>query len=125
MEERAAEDGARFGKALEDTLNPKLARQVHCRLMTWRVASRHWPINGGRQRSTCPRAEAERHRTKGPVVRSSAPTRIRAEADGRVARLLGVSLADLEAGEYSLALTVRDEVAGADTTAEEAFSVVP
>ena len=59
------------------------------------------------------------------VVRSSAPTRIRAEADGRVARLLGVSLADLEAGEYSLALTVRDEVAGADTTAEEAFSVVP
>jgi 5-hydroxyisourate hydrolase-like protein (transthyretin family) len=59
------------------------------------------------------------------VVRASAPTRIRAEADGRVARLVGVSLADLEAGDYSLVLAVRDEVAGADTTVEEAFSVVP
>jgi len=59
------------------------------------------------------------------VVRASAPTRIRPAADGRLTRLLGVSLADLEIGDYSLVLSVADEVAGSSTSATEAFSVLP
>jgi VWFA-related protein len=59
------------------------------------------------------------------IVRASEPTRIRPAADGRLSRLLGVSLEGLEPGDYALLLRARDEVAGAVASSSEPFTVVP
>lgn len=57
------------------------------------------------------------------VVRTSAPTRIRPAPDGRLSRLVGVSLDGLEPGDYELRLSARDEVAGRAASAVEPFRV--
>ena len=59
------------------------------------------------------------------VVRAAEPTRIRPEADGRLSRLLGVSLEGLQPGDYTLRLGVRDEVTGGVESSSEPFTVVP
>jgi hypothetical protein len=59
------------------------------------------------------------------AVRSSEPTRIRPGVDGRLSRLLGVSLEGLQPGDYALKLNVQDEVTGGVASASEPFSVVP
>jgi VWFA-related protein len=59
------------------------------------------------------------------TVRASAPTRIRPAPNGRLSRLLGVSLQGLEPGDYALLLTARDEVSGAVARSSEPFTVVP
>jgi len=57
------------------------------------------------------------------TVRASAPSRIRPGPDGRLARLVGVSLDGLEPGDYELRLSARDEVAGRAASAVEPFRV--
>jgi hypothetical protein len=59
------------------------------------------------------------------VVRSAPPTPIRPDWDGRLSRLLGLSLEGLSPGDYALALRARDTVAGASTETVEPFSVAP
>jgi hypothetical protein len=59
------------------------------------------------------------------VVSASEPTRIRPGADGRLSRLVGVSLERLQPGDYALRLSARDEVTGGVASASEPFTVVP
>lgn len=59
------------------------------------------------------------------LVRASEPTRIRPASDGRLSRLVGVSLEGLEPGEYELVLGARDGVTGAMARATEPFRVQP
>jgi hypothetical protein len=59
------------------------------------------------------------------IVRASEPTRIKPAPDGRLSRLLGVSLEGLEPGDYELVLGARDEVAGAVARSIEPFRVEP
>jgi VWFA-related protein len=64
-------------------------------------------------------------RRGGEAVRAAEPTRIRPDWDGRLSRLLGVSLADLEPGDYELVIGVRDEAGGHSAEAREPFTVAP
>lgn len=59
------------------------------------------------------------------VVRSAAPTPIRPDWDGRLSRLLGLSLEGLSPGDYALALRVRDTAAGVSAETVEPFTVAP
>lgn len=61
----------------------------------------------------------------GALVRASEPTRIKPAADGRLSRLVGVSLEGLEPGDYELVLSARDEVAGGAARSSEPFRIAP
>jgi hypothetical protein len=59
----------------------------------------------------------------GELVRQAAPTRIAADKDGRVARILGFGLEALPAGDYELVLDVRDEVELGRLEQREPFTI--
>jgi hypothetical protein len=59
------------------------------------------------------------------VVRSAEPTRIRPEWDGRLSRLMGLSLEGAPTGHYTLVLSAEDELTGRTLTASEPFTVLP
>ena len=59
----------------------------------------------------------------GETMRQAAPTRIAADRDGRVVRLLGLGLAGLAEGDYQLVLDVRDEVGLGRIERHEPFTI--
>jgi hypothetical protein len=59
------------------------------------------------------------------VVRAAEPTRIKPEWDGRLSRLMGLPLAGMASGGYTLVLTVEDELSGRRVEAAEPFTVAP
>jgi VWFA-related protein len=59
----------------------------------------------------------------GTVLREAAPTLIAPDPDGRVVRLVGISLEGLPEGSYELLLDVRDETTGERAVRSEAFSL--
>jgi VWFA-related protein len=59
----------------------------------------------------------------GELVRQAAPTRIAADRDGRVVRLLGLGLAGLAEGDYQLVLDVHDEVGLGRIERQEPFTI--
>jgi hypothetical protein len=59
------------------------------------------------------------------LVRASPPTRIRPEWDGRLSRLMGLSLEGAETGNYTLVLSAEDELTGKTLTVTEPFTVLP
>jgi hypothetical protein len=59
----------------------------------------------------------------GRIVRQAPPTRIAAERDGRVVRLVGLGLDGMEEGAYELVLEVRDEVGGGRLERHEPFTL--
>jgi hypothetical protein len=62
-------------------------------------------------------------RHDGRTIVEAPPTRIAADADGRVVRMMGLSLDGLETGAYELRLEVKDEVSGARVERREAFTL--
>jgi VWFA-related protein len=60
----------------------------------------------------------------GALVRAAEPTRIRPEWDGRLSRLLGITLTGLEPGEYELRLKAQDLVGGATAEIVEPFTLL-
>lgn len=58
-------------------------------------------------------------------VRAAEPTRIRPEWDGRLSRLMGLSLEGAATGSYTLVLTAEDEIAGKTLRVSEPFTVLP
>ncbi len=62
-------------------------------------------------------------RADGTVFKSAPPTRINPTSLGSLLRLHGINLAGAAAGEYELALRVRDEIAGRDLEVREPFTV--
>ena len=61
----------------------------------------------------------------GETVRQAAPTRIAADRDGRLVRLVGLDLAGLAAGDYEIVLEVRDEAGSATVERHEPFTIAP
>ena len=59
------------------------------------------------------------------VIRAADPTRIRPEWDGRLSRLMGLSLEGVPTGSYTLVLTAEDEITGRTLHVSEPFSVLP
>jgi VWFA-related protein len=59
----------------------------------------------------------------GTAVRQAPPTRIAADREGRVARLVGLDLGGLAEGPYELVLDVRDEVGGGRIERREPFTI--
>jgi hypothetical protein len=59
------------------------------------------------------------------LVRAAEPTRIRPEWDGRLSRLLGLSLEGAATGNYTLVLTAEDEITGQTLSKSESFTVRP
>ena len=59
------------------------------------------------------------------LVRAVEPTRIRAEWDGRLSRLMGLSLEGAATGNYTLVLSAEDELTGETLTVSEPFTVLP
>jgi len=59
----------------------------------------------------------------GTVVRQGPPTRIAADREGRVVRLVGLDLGGLAEGPYELVLDVRDEVGGGRIERREPFTI--
>jgi VWFA-related protein len=59
------------------------------------------------------------------LVRFAEPTRIRPEWDGRLSRLMGLSLEGASTGNYTLVLTAEDEITGRTVTVSEPFTVRP
>jgi len=59
----------------------------------------------------------------GAAVRQAPPTRIAADPEGRVVRLVGMDLAGLPDGLYELVLDVRDEVGGGTIERREPFTI--
>jgi len=59
----------------------------------------------------------------GETVRQAAATRIAADRDGRVVRLLGLGLAGLAEGDYQLVLDVHDEVGLGRIERQEPFTI--
>jgi VWFA-related protein len=102
------------------------------------AAHRAFPTGGGlycqyevfgaaRPQGAPPRVSAGfslRSRAHG-TIRSAPPTPIAADADGRLVRLVGASLAGLEPGAYELVVEVRDESTGERTVRREAFTLEP
>jgi hypothetical protein len=64
-------------------------------------------------------------RRGGILVRASPPSPIKPAPDGRLSRLVGVSLEGLDPGAYELKLSARDEVTGAVAGSSEPFRVGP
>jgi VWFA-related protein len=65
----------------------------------------------------------EVRRADGAAVRQAPPTRIAADPEGRVVRLVGMDLAGLPDGPYELVLDVRDEVGGRTIERREPFTI--
>ena len=65
----------------------------------------------------------EVRRADGRIVHQAPPTRIAAERDGRVVRLVGLGLDGMEEGAYELMLEVRDEVGGGRVERREPFTL--
>jgi hypothetical protein len=61
--------------------------------------------------------------SSGRVVQQAPPTRIAADADGRVVRLLGLPLDGLAEGDYELVLQAKDEASGEVVEQRERFSL--
>ncbi len=61
--------------------------------------------------------------TDGTVMARSEPSPIALTSDGRLPRRFAVNLKTLPAGEYSIELTVRDDLAGRELTQHEPFVV--
>jgi hypothetical protein len=61
----------------------------------------------------------------GETARQATPTRIAADRDGRLVRLVGLDLAGLAAGDYEIVLGVRDEAGGATVERHEPFTIAP
>ena len=61
----------------------------------------------------------------GETVRQAAPTRIAADRDGRLVRIVGLDLAGLAKGDYEVVLDVRDEAGGATVERHEPFTIAP
>ena len=59
------------------------------------------------------------------LVRSVEPTQIRPEWDGRLSRLMGLSLEGAATGNYTLVLSAEDELTGKTLTVTEPFTVLP
>jgi VWFA-related protein len=59
----------------------------------------------------------------GTLVRQAPPTRIAADRDGRVVRLVGLGLEGLAEGQYELVLEVTDEVGGGRIERREPFTI--
>ncbi len=59
------------------------------------------------------------------LVRAVEPTRIRSEWDGRLSRLIGLSLEGAPTGSYTLVLSAEDELTGRTLTVTEPFTVLP
>jgi hypothetical protein len=57
------------------------------------------------------------------LLRVAEPTRIRPEWDGRLSRLMGLSLEGLPAGAFTLVLTARDETTGQTISVTEPFTL--
>ena len=120
---------------LSDTHEPRVEGQ---RLVPRRLARREFPQGG---ELTCQfavlgavRSEAgmpvvleghELRRADGSVIVRQAPTAITPTSLGALARQFGLSLEDLTPGDYEVAITVRDEIAGKDLELREPFSVLP
>ncbi len=64
-------------------------------------------------------------RADGTVVRSAPPQPLAPASDGALIRLYGISLANLEAGDYALQIDVRDELGVRAVEAREPFTVEP
>lgn len=64
-------------------------------------------------------------RRSGQLVRASPASPIKPAPDGRLSRLVGVSLEGLDPGDYELRLGARDEVTGAVAGSIEPFHVGP
>jgi hypothetical protein len=60
-------------------------------------------------------------RRDGDVLRESSPSLIAASADGRLVRLLALSVEGMEAGDYEIALRVLDEASGETKEEVEPF----
>ena len=54
-----------------------------------------------------------------------APTRIAADRDGRLVRLVGLDLKGLAEGAYEIVLDVHDEAGGATVERHEPFTIAP
>lgn len=67
----------------------------------------------------------ELRRAGGTAIRRSELTPIAADPDGRVVRLMGMGLSDLQEGRYDLVLVIRDETSGERIERSETFTVVP
>jgi hypothetical protein len=63
-------------------------------------------------------------RRDGNVVRESSPSAIAASPDGRLVRLLALSVDGMEAGDYEIALRVLDEKTGETREQVEPFRIV-
>jgi hypothetical protein len=61
----------------------------------------------------------------GTLVRASESTRVRPEWDGRLSRLMGLSLEGAATGNYTLVLSARDEITGKSLEVREPFTVLP
>jgi hypothetical protein len=59
------------------------------------------------------------------LVRGAEPTRVRPEWDGRLSRLMGLSLEGAATGNYTLVLSAEDEITGKTLTVREPFTVLP
>jgi hypothetical protein len=64
-------------------------------------------------------------RKGGELLRAAEPTRIRPEWDGRLSRLMGLSLEGYPTGTYTLVLTAEDQITGKTLQASEPFTVLP
>jgi hypothetical protein len=67
----------------------------------------------------------EVRRSDGTVVARQPATAIEPTSLGELARQFGLSLENLEPGDYEMVITVRDELAGKDLELQEPFTVVP
>jgi hypothetical protein len=73
-----------------------------------------------------PRVRAGYELWKGKtLLRAADPTRIRPEWDGRLSRLMGISLEGAATGSYTLVLSAEDEITGKRLTSSEPFTVLP
>jgi hypothetical protein len=59
------------------------------------------------------------------LVRAVEPTQIRPEWDGRLSRLMGLSLEGAQTGNYTLVLNAEDELTGKTLEVSEPFTVLP
>ena len=64
-------------------------------------------------------------RKEDALVRAAEPTRIRPEWDGRLSRLMGLSLEGAQTGNYTLVLSAEDEITGKTLSRTESFTVLP
>ncbi len=78
-----------------------------------------------RDRSGAPNVTSalEVRSAEGAIVRQAPPSRIAADQDGRVVRLIGLGLDGMADGDYELVLDVRDEAGGGHLQQREPFTI--